>query len=105
MSATQFAAALRSQPSLNYNGEAVFLVVCNAGVSQSGLPSFAQQLANALNVPVMGANNYVWVSSQGDVFVYPQKTDANGNIVTNSKGSPVPDKTQPGSFVKFSPGG
>lgn len=74
-------------------GKAVRLLSCNTGKVSS---SFAQNLANKLNVPVKAPTDYLWVLPNGHYFVAGGKT-INGIFVA--------DTTKKGRFKTFYPGG
>jgi len=44
----------------DYHGEPVRLLSCNTGITDENGDSFAQRLANELNVPVKAPNNFLW---------------------------------------------
>ncbi len=70
-------------------GQPIRLLSCNTG---SGSLSFAQNLANKMNVVVYAPNNILWAWPNGN------------HAVLGSKGG-RPDRNQPGDFVEFVPGG
>lgn len=70
-------------------GQPIRLLSCNTG---SGSLSFAQNLANKMNVVIYAPNNYLWAWPWGEHVVCGR---------TNGKA----DYTKPGEFIKFVPGG
>ncbi len=71
-------------------GQPIRLLSCNTGLSSA---SFAQNLANKLNVSVWAPNKYLWADNYGRHFVAGKKS--NGE----------PDYSDKGSFIEFKPGG
>jgi hypothetical protein len=72
-----------------YNGQSIRLLSCNTGALDSG---FAQNLANKLNINVYAPNNYLWSTPDGNYFVAGMTKDG------------LPDLTNIGDFVLFTPG-
>lgn len=73
-----------------HKGQPIRLLSCNTGTSNS---SFAQNLANKLNVSVWAPNNYLWVDSNGKHFV--------AGMTANK----TPDYSNRGKFIEYKPGG
>lgn len=71
-------------------GQPIRLLSCNTGAQTA---SFAQNLANKLNVTVWAPTDYLWVESTGKYYVAGQ---------TNSG---FPDMSKRGHFKAFTPGG
>ena len=72
-------------------GQPIRLLSCNTGMLNHG---FAQDLANKLNVVVWAPSTYLWAYPSGKHIIAPK--DSSGEN---------PDKTKPGKFIKFIPGG
>ena len=70
-------------------GQPIRLLSCNTG---SGSLSFAQNLANKMNVVVYAPNNFLWAWPWGEHAVYGRIDDK-------------PDYNKPGKFIMFVPGG
>jgi hypothetical protein len=66
----QIADAIRNNP--NYDGGPVRLVSCHSAVAADGLPAPAQQVADALGVPVMAPTNAVGIGRRGPNIQVPQ---------------------------------
>jgi hypothetical protein len=70
----------------------VELDACNTASDPSGGGApFAAKLAEAMGVPVSGANNFVWIYSNGNVLVAP---------IAPSGG---PNLSDPGGFMTYVP--
>lgn len=74
----------------SYNGQALRLLSCNTGIN---INSFAQHLANKLNVVVYAPTSYIWVNSNGKYY-----------IAGKTKTGAI-DLSKKGKFKKFIPGG
>ena len=71
-------------------GQPIRLLSCNTGTSSA---SFAQNLANKLNVSVWAPDKYLWASYSGNHFVAGMTKDGK------------PDYSDKGKFVEYKPGG
>ncbi|MDQ0473542.1 RHS repeat-associated core domain-containing protein [Labrys wisconsinensis] len=80
------------QNDLQFVGQDVRLLSCNTGACLGG---FAQNLSNKLGVNVVAPNNYLWAYPNGGLVVMGGRT-VGGRLV------PVP--SQPGQWVRFTPG-
>jgi len=71
-------------------GQPIRLLSCNTGTSSA---SFAQNLANKLNVSVWAPNKYLWADDSGNHFVAGMTKDGK------------PNRSDKGKFVEYKPGG
>lgn len=71
-------------------GKPIRLLACNTGISSS---SFAQNLANKLNVSVWAPNKYLWADDKGSHFVAGKSKDGK------------PNRNDLGEFIEYKPGG
>ncbi len=74
-----------------YHGQDIRLLSCNTGAKNA---SFAQDLANKLNVKVHAPTTYLWAGADGNHFV------TGGKLVN---GELVPDYSKPGHFKTYYP--
>ena len=77
-----------------YHGQKIRLLSCNTGSTTTG---FAQSLADKMNVEVIAPNKYLFANPDGTHYV------AGG--YRNSAGKICPIHSDPGTFIKFTPGG
>lgn len=84
------AAKLIKQMPDYHKGQPIRLLSCNTGASSA---SFAQNLANKLNVSVWAPSNYLWVNPNGTHFIAGK----------NENG--FPDYSNKGKFIEYKPGG
>jgi RHS repeat-associated protein len=91
LSADQLADQIENDPRWK-DGMRVELDACNtANDPGDGGEPFAAKLADAMGVPVSGANNFVWIYPNGNVLVAP---------IAPSGG---PNLTNPGGFMTYVP--
>ena len=81
---------IKKNPELK--GKTIRLLSCSTGSTDR---SFAQNLANKLNVPVIAPTKYLWAKPDGTYYV------AGGKI--NSFGNLVPVESDKGEFKTFYP--
>lgn len=74
LTAKQVADIIRAQP--DYSGGSIRLISCDTGTCPTG---FAQQLANEMNVEVLGAHGKVNVNDSGKMIVYDPIITIEGN--------------------------
>lgn len=87
-----------------HQGETVTLYSCNAGLNlHNGTLSAAQQLANDLNSPVKGADNFVWIPTNGDYFIGGARSGMTEFTATSAAESMGPSYLEPGQFITYYP--
>ena len=77
-------------------GQPIRLLSCSTGSDPAG---FAQNLANKLNVVVYAPNKILWAWERGRYIV------ADKSAKSSPDGTPLPDMSRKGKFVRFVPGG
>ena len=84
------ASSIRKNPEIK--GKSIRLLSCSTGSSDR---SFAQNLANKLNVKVIAPTKYLWAKPDGTYFVAGGKPNSFGNL--------VPTESDKGEFKVFYP--
>ncbi|MCZ9013229.1 RHS repeat protein, partial [Escherichia albertii] len=97
----QLASDIRANPKY-HEGMPVVLFSCETG---KGKNSFAQQLANELDVTVIAPDEIIWIWPDGNYDIMGQTARITIGGKDNGAFELVPDEKQPGDFHKFTPTG
>jgi RHS repeat-associated protein len=104
LTAAQLASLIKNSSGYQ-TGMRVQLMSCNVGLSPgSGQLPIAQELANVLGAPVLGANNFVWYWPSGQTVVAPTNMPGiNWQNYTPAAGATGPNLGAPGGYNLFNP--
>lgn len=97
----QLSSDIRTNPKY-HKGMAVVLFSCETGKGEN---SFAQQLANELNTPVIAPDKLIWIWDDGSFKIMGKTVRITIDATEKGSFNMEPDELQPGKFHVFNPAG